>query len=626
MISNFREVVAELKSQVPIQELISEYLTLKKSGRGFVALCPFHDDHNPSLQIHPQKGIFKCFSCGTGGDVITFYSLINKQKWFDAVVELANKYGVKLEYGEENKAEVQIKSKLFEINKLAAGFFQNNLNSPDGKDALNYIKNERKLTDETIKKYEIGFALDRWDSLYNFLSKEKQFAQELIIASGLLIPKENDSSYYDRFRNRIIFPIFNERNQILGFGGRILPGTSKETAKYINSPETLIFNKGFNVYGLGFAKDEIKAKDAAILTEGYLDVISAHQYGLKNTVATLGTAITQNQIRLLAKYTTSKRIYMCMDTDAAGKKAIENIFRLTQDSKEFAHIDLRVVTKLPAKDLDESLRLKPADEITQTIEAGEKILDFILSKSAIDYKTSVKNNDGITRKYILDDTISILTAIKDPIEQKEYIQKAAYKLNIEEEIFNLKIREKQKERFRKSRLFKRQTTSKTDDTELMFRMYSDERFRHAETELLLLYISSFPHTKDIRDKLLNLEFLDDKHMLIKEYLDNLDEENITPFDVINKLTLEFNEYKHIMAVISELAFKLESDTSIIEEHYSKNKDTILLQAKEWITWWITNKQKMKSLTTKLKDCTNRNEESDILSQMMELIKETRNKK
>lgn len=613
MIKNFKEVISQIKNQVPIQELISEYLTVKRSGRGFVALCPFHDDHHPSMQIHPQKGIFKCFACGTGGDVITFYAQYNKKNWSEAVSDLAIKYGIKIEYGTESTTENKIKNELFELNKLAFEFFKANLFSKDSKLALEYLTIERQLTNDTIKKFGMGFAQNSWDSLFNYFSKEKHLPRELIIASGLFIVREDKDSYYDRFRNRIMFPIYNENNNILGFGGRILPSSDNaDNPKYINSPETLIYNKGQILYGLNFAKDTIKKQDCAILTEGYLDVITAHQYELFNTVATLGTALTLSQLRLLTKHTTSKKVFLCMDTDIAGKKAVENIFRLIQDTKNLTHFDLQI-TSLPKKDLDESLRSYGTQNINKTFLESKKIIYFILDRFSTEYIQAVKSNNDLSKNLILDDIIHTLAILRDPIEQNDCIKYISTNLKIEEDLIRIKLKNYKKQS-------KHKISQESKNKEDVFKMHSNERFIHAELELLMLYICSFPLIHEIKEKLSNIIFIDEKHKLIKEYLDNLDSEGSTPQEIINKLVIEFNEYKHIMAVVSELALKIETDNVLQEQHYIKNKDKILAQASEWINWWITNKQKMTDLTAKLKICNNPEEELNILSQMMKLIK------
>lgn len=613
MIKNFQEIVSQIKSQVPIQELISEFIPIKKSGRGFVALCPFHDDHHPSLQIHPQKGIFKCFACGTGGDLITFYALINKKKWSEVIPELASKYNLKVEYGNESKTEAQIKTQLYDLNRDVLSFFKNNLHQHDGGDAFKYLINNRQLSKDTLEKYEIGYALNSWDALFNYLSKEKKYTHELIIASGLFIPRENQQGYYDRFRNRVIFPIFNENYKVIGFGGRTL---NNEEVKYINSPETIIFNKGQNLYGLNFAKEEIKKLDYAILTEGYFDVISAQTKGLLNTVATLGTALTVNQARLLTKYTNSKLIYLCLDTDMAGKKAIESIFRLSQEINRFVNLDLRVVISLPSKDLDESLISYSPTEIKEKILNSQKLINFIFDKIANDYN---KASSDIDKKMILDELIEIIISIRDPIEQKESTKYISHKLNIEEELINLKIKNKQKIQRQKTLRFKE---IKTEDEDETFKMYSFERFKHAELELLALYISSFPHkVKEVKADLDNFEFLDEKHKLIKEFIDNMNNIDLRPQTVIDNLILEYNEYKHLMSIISDLAWRIDTDQLETDNNYLKNKSKVISEAKESINWWITNKQKMKLLTDTLKDCKNTDEEKEILSQMINLIKD-----
>ncbi len=618
MIKNFQELVSQIKTQVPIQELISEFITIKKSGRGYVALCPFHDDHKPSLQIHPQKGIFKCFSCGTGGDLIAFYALINKKKWSEAVPELAIKYGLKVEYGNEDSAELQIKNQLYDLNKESLKFFKNNLFNSLGKDALIYLKEKRQITDNIIEKFELGFAQNAWDSLYKYLSSEKGYTQELIIASGLIIPRENQAGYYDRFRNRVIFPIFNETNNIIGFGGRALLA---EDVKYINSPETLIFNKGQNLYGLNFAKEEIKKINNVVLTEGYLDVITAHQSGLINTVATLGTALTNNQLRLLTKYSDSKTIYLCMDTDSAGKKAVESIFRLTQEVSKFANYDIRVVSDLPGKDLDESLQSNDISVIREKVKTGKKLTEFIIDRIAVNYNTA----DEISKKRIMDELLSVLIEIKDPIEQNDYTKYTSHITSIEQELISLKLKDKTKSAKYKNLRF--QNTKVAKEEEDKFKMHSLERYKHAEIELLSLYIGSFPHkTEDMKKELDSFELLDEKHLLIKEFIDNISDKQTTPQKIIDDLILEFNEYKHIMSLISDIALRIESDDYLENSSYLKNKDKIISEAKTSIQWWVTNKQKMKTYTTQIKDCKNKEEEIKIISDMLNLLKKEEKEK
>ncbi len=612
-IKNFQELISQIKSQVPINELVSEYISVKKSGRSYVALCPFHDDHKPSMHINPDKGIFKCFSCGTGGDLIYFYSQINKKKWSEAVVDLATKYGLKIEYGDENKPETQIKNRLYEVNRAALDFFKMNLFLDSGKAAMQYLLELRGFTNELIDKYEIGFALNSWDSLLNYFSKEKQYTQELILASGLFVPRESSSGYYDRFRNRVIVPIFNENNNVIGFGGRTI---TNEEPKYLNSPETLVFNKGSMLYGFNFAKDEIKKSDHVILTEGYFDVISAHQYGLLNTVATLGTALTPLQARLLGKYTESKRVCLCMDSDKAGKKAVEAIFRLVNSADNNVSLDIGVVSDLGAKDLDEALKKNNLADLQSRIQNAQSLIYFVFDTAIEQY--SLAESD-FEKKSLLDDILQNVIELKDPIERSNSVKYISHKVGIEEELLNLKIKDKSKAAKKKFARNQKPAQELSANQE-QFTMHSIERFKHAEIELLTLYVSSFPHSsKEIKIELDEVQFIDEKHKLIKDFLDIVSKEEISSDEVINRLVLEFNEYKHIMATISDLAWRIESDLIL---SYSKNKDKILAEAKEWINWWIKNKQKLKSLVEMLKDCKNIDEESNILSEMIRIVKDS----
>ncbi len=620
MIKNLQEIISQLKSQVPINELISDFVQVKKSGRNYVCVCPFHDDHHPSLQINVQKGIFKCFACGTGGDLITFHSLFNKKKWAESIQELAEKYGIKVEYSSapETKAENEIKNQLLELNSAALEYFKYNLTKKDDPTALHYLQNKRKLTSETISKYELGYALNSWDSLLNYLTKEKKYVKELIIASGLFIPRENDNGYYDRFRNRVIFPIFNESNSVIGFGGRTLSG---DDVKYINSPETLVFSKGNNLYGLNFAKNAIRESNYSILTEGYLDVISAHQHGLLNTVATLGTALTQQQARLLTKYTASKQIYLCLDSDNAGKKAVENIFRHVNEISQSITLDIRVTTTLGAKDLDDSLNTFGYEDVKRKIKESIRLTEFIFEQYSGEYLDAQKNKNEVLKKDVLEKILEILYLIKDPIEGNEYIKLISHKLSIDEELLNLKLKDKQRSTRQKNPQYSKKTAIFKDDDE--YKMLTNERFKHAEIELLTLYISSFPSCQEIKNDLADINLIDDKHKLIKEFLDTISLENFSCTETINKLFIEFNEYKHIMSTITDIAWRLENDESL-SESYSKNKSTIINQAKEWINWWITNKQKIKELTSKLKDSTSKEEGNELLTQMLEVVRNKSN--
>lgn len=429
------------------------------------------------------------------------------------------------------------------------------------------------------------------------------------------MPRENSNGYYDRFRNRVIVPILSENNHVIGFGGRTV---TNEEPKYLNSPETLVFNKGSILYGLNFAKDEIKKSGYVILTEGYFDVISAHQYGLLNTVATLGTALTPYQARLLGKYTESKKVCLCMDSDNAGKKAVESIFRLINSADNNILLDVGVVPDLGAKDLDEALKLNNLPELKNKIERVQRLIYFVLDGGI---KRYISAQSDFEKKSILDELLQTIIDLRDPLEQNDCIKYISHSLKIEEGLLNLKVKDKSKTAKKRFTRSQKPDPGLKNNNEEQYTMHSIERFKHAEVELLTLYVSSFPYSsKEIQTELNKIQFIDEKHQLVKDFLDNISQEEITPDKVINALVQEFNEYRHIMATVSDLAWRIESDLVL---SYSKNKAKILSEAKEWINWWINNKQKLKSLTEMLKDCKNITEESNILLEMMKIVKDSK---
>jgi DNA primase len=285
----------------------------------------------------------------------------------------------------------------------------------------------------------------------------------------------------------------------------------------------------------------------------------------------------------------------------------------------YTNLDLRVVIDLPRKDLDESLNLVGKEELLSKVQSSKKIIHFIFERIANNYFEAIKKDDDISKKEIIDELLKILLSIKDPIDFREYTKFISHKLKIEEDVISLKLKEKQKKdkQIPKWEREANKKESRKEENEPL-KMHLNERFKHAELELILLYIISFPNCNEIRNELSSIDFLDDKHKLIKESLDNISDKDIKPLDVIEQLIIEFNEYKHLMSIISELSLKLEDNLD--ENEYLKNKDKILKEAKEWMSWWVTNKRHMKDLTEELKECKNNDDENRILSQMMDVIR------
>jgi len=358
--------IQQIKEKIDIVSLISRYVEVKPAGKNFTARCPFHSEKTPSFVISPQMQRYKCFGCQKSGDIFTFLMDYEHVDFVEAIEKLAKEAGVKIE--KFNKPVNKIFAILEMINKLSADFFLKNIYLPYGKTALDYVHG-RGYDDETINEYGIGYAYGK-NTLLNHLQEKADFSKEQLLQSGLFVEKE--SRITDKFNNRIVFSIRNERGKIIAFSGRIMPGNDFGP-KYLNSPETPIFHKKDNLFGLYHAKNDIRANDLCILCEGQTDTISCHKAGLKNVVAPLGTALTEDQLRILSKYT--KNIVLLFDADTAGQAAVERAFHLCvkQGFNTYASNTGKY------KDLDELIKAEP-ENLQSIIEKKQDAFTYLLSK------------------------------------------------------------------------------------------------------------------------------------------------------------------------------------------------------------------------------------------------------
>ncbi|MGY2767455.1 DNA primase [Thermostichus sp. MS-CIW-26] len=350
-----------VRQKADLVEVVAEKVVLRKQGKNFVGLCPFHNDHKPSFQVSPSKQIYKCFSCGAGGDVLRFVMQTEHLSFAEAVRHLARRYHIPLPtrnpeaqpLGSLDERELSHREKLLEILAMAADFYQHALRSQVGAAARQYL-HSRHLSEETLQKFQIGFAPPGWQSLYEYLVNHKRQPVKLLEEAGLLVPRQQGSGHYDRFRNRIMLPIFDVQGRVIGFAGRAL-GESGQP-KYLNSPETELFNKSQVVYGLNFARDAIAKADQVLVVEGYFDVIALHQAGVAYAVAAMGTALTPHQVKILLRYTQSKRLILNFDADRAGLNAANRAIEAVEEQARRGEIELRILTLPEGKDADEFLR------------------------------------------------------------------------------------------------------------------------------------------------------------------------------------------------------------------------------------------------------------------------------
>ena len=381
------DTIEEVKQRIDIVDVISEHVVLRKRGKDYLGLCPFHEEKTPSFSVSPTKQMYYCFGCNAGGSTITFLMELGKQSFSDVVLTLAQRYQVPVQTLEpEQRGELQrqlsLREQLYEILAVAAQFYKHALRQPQGQQALTYLQVTRRLSEETIQQFHLGYAPAGWETIYRYLVEQKGKPVQQVEQAGLIKPRKEGGGYYDRFRDRLIIPIHDSQGRVIGFGGRSL---GDELPKYLNSPETELFDKGKTLFALDKAKDAITKQDQAVVVEGYFDVIALHAAGITNVVASLGTALSQEQVRQLLRYTESKQIVLNFDADAAGTtasvRAIGEIAPLVYGGQ----VQLRVLNLPDGKDADEFLKARGdgAEQYRQQLAAAPLWLDWQIQQLLI---------------------------------------------------------------------------------------------------------------------------------------------------------------------------------------------------------------------------------------------------
>ena len=454
MAKTLEEVITEIKSRLDIVEVVSEQVILKKNGSHYWGLCPFHKEKTPSFSVNPQLGIYKCFGCGEGGDALSFIMKTKNMEFMDVIKDLAQKYGIEMpvtfKKGEDTK---DLKSQMMSACEKAAIFYHDflvNHKSEEIKTATKYLT-DRSISREIIDKFTLGLAPKSYTTLYDILKKD--FSDEVLEKAGLVLKSNENKGYIDRFRGRIIIPIQNENGDYVAFGARAL--SSEQNPKYLNSSDSLIYNKSKLLYGLYTAKDAIKAEDGVILMEGYFDVISAQAHGVENVVGVCGTALTSEHIKLLSRYTKSRRIYLSFDTDSAGQKAtnrgatiIREAFEGLGNIKQFDEsyiaasddkysCEIRVVSPPEGKDPDEFIRTVGADSFKSIVAHAPLLIDFQINnflKHKKEYKTPQEKMQYVKS------FIPVLLEINNEIIRSEYVRMVADAIKIDAKALNNEVR------------------------------------------------------------------------------------------------------------------------------------------------------------------------------------------
>lgn len=510
------EVIADVRQRADIVEIVSDVVVLKRAGKLFKGLCPFHNEKTPSFHVNPERGIFICFGCNERGDVFAFVQKTKGLGFIDAVRDLAHKYGVQLVETTEDRREYDRRAMFLMLYQQANEYFRKLLHDPtQGLQARDYLY-RRGVTDDIIERFQLGYAPNTWDGLLTYLINANKVTPQTLAEAGLARNKADTNKYYDLFRHRLMIPIHDEQGRVIAFGGRTL---GDDQVKYINSPESPIYTKGDHLYALHQAKEAIKQHDNVIVVEGYFDAITAHQYGFTETVATLGTALTEKQAKLLVRYTESKRVFLCFDADNAGQRAVNRGTETINQIAEGIGIELRVIAVPGGKDPDECLRSQDQSAggpaaFAQAIERAPLLVDYQLEQciAGID----VRSHTGRIEAARL--VVPILAQIKNAVGRGEYIRQWSLKLRVPEEELLSDVGQYR----RQNRLG---ATPAAVDPKVRLRAAQKNApkagYIEAERHLLALFLMSKDDHENARNALSEDRLIDPAHQRIKEAMEGI---------------------------------------------------------------------------------------------------------
>jgi len=604
------DAVSEIKNRLDIVDVISEHIALKKSGRNYWGCCPFHKEKTPSFSVSPDKGIFKCFGCGVGGDAISFLMKINNNTFYEVIVEMAQKFGIQLQTQNFSSEKTEIKKQILEVNQEAVSFFNKFLlDAPEAAKARDYLF-KRNITEEIIEKFNIGYSPNSYDGLIGHFSnchsegfspknlsnlqqmpksKEEQIlrsAQDdkkvqdeklnLLNKAGLVSEKNSGTGYVDRFRNRIMIPIQDEKGDFIAFGARTMENS--QNPKYLNSPETLVFSKSRSLFALHQAKQSIKEQDSVIIMEGFFDVISAHTHGLTNVVATLGTALTEQHIKILARYSESRRIYLAFDSDEAGINAtdrgaeiIKSVFSGLGDIKQFdenfteisdknnrSACEIRVISNSTGKDPDEFIRTEGLEAYKKVINNAPLLIDYQINRII---KSKEKIETPQDKAKIIQELIPILSDIKNSILRNEYIKLVSEKLIIDEETLNIEVKKSLQKVIQKEKNLIVEKTQNLDENHIL-----------AQKNLLSLYFLNSEKLSPlcINNYLKDVNFTEENISLIQNEINKSLSKNTNPENLSNELFTKLAENEDAKKILVDLICSVDEkkgmNTSSLEQY------------------------------------------------------------
>ena len=511
--------IEAVKERADIVDVVGEHVVLKKKGREFVGICPFHDDSKPSMTVSPAKQFYYCFSCGAGGNSIKFLMEFQRQSFSEVVLDLARRYQLPVEtvdgpQQEKLKQQLSRRDKLHRALALASGWFRAQLRTDAGADALRYLRETRGLSETTLDQFELGYAPDQWDGLLKHLQQVEGLAPELLEAAGLVVPRKGGNGFYDRFRHRVIVPIRDRQGRVIGFGGRSLDGSEP---KYLNSPETEVFEKGKHLFGLDRASSAIRKDDRAVVVEGYFDVIALHAAGVTNAVASLGTALSSQQITQLCRCSDGKRIVLNFDADGAGVRAANRAIGEVEQLALQGQLELRVLHLPSGKDPDEFLKEHGAGDYRALLDQAPLWLDWQIEQ--------VLEGRDLSKADQFQRSVASLVALLGKLPQSairtHYIQQVAERLSGGQGRLALQLEDDLRQQVQGQRWHGRSSRHEKAGE-------ASQRER-SEAEILLLYLHCPSHRAGIRQELRSRELEDfalQHHRLLWSGITDLEEGNL----------------------------------------------------------------------------------------------------
>ena len=580
----FEDVVSQIKDKLDVLDVVSKDVILKKNGSNYWGLCPFHKEKTPSFSVNPAKGIFKCFGCGEGGDALTYLLKTRGVTFKDLIKDLASEFGLELPNTFSGVKNKDTREQMIKACSKAAEYYQHLLfASADGGKALSYLSN-RGIDEKIIKRYTLGFANKEPNHLY--ISLKDKFTNEILEKAGLIL-KTQKGDYIDRFRNRIIIPIHDENGDIVAFGARATE--EGQNPKYLNSSDSLIYNKSKLLYGLYFAKESIKQSDSIIIMEGYFDVISAQAHGVENCVASCGTSLTSEHIKLISRYSKSRKIYLAFDSDSAGIRAtqrgaeiIKEAFMGLGNIKQFDEsyinsnndkyaCEIRVITPPEGKDPDEFIRNAGVEAYFKHLEHAPLLIDFQINE-VLKHKNEAKTPNEKLK--LVKEIIPILAEIQNKIILSEYIKMIAATLSIDENAMMSEIKQITSDYPTAMGNINHPIVTKSSNIQ--------EKAQQNLLSLYLVYEAPLSF-KELKEMISGVEFSNEKLIIVKTTIDKLTCSVNNVKALIEKLYTNFAQDEEIKALITDLICISETFNklstkdfkSIIDENITKINNCFL---------------------------------------------------